>query len=118
MNPQDETFTPKFKPGDVVYSYELVWNGEKSARFVTCILYDREEIQLVFLNSSGVQYLFTGGRFALDMLFPEEKIFRTEKDARKAFYREQIRLLEEEQQNITEYIENIKHEMEKLDEKD
>lgn len=117
MNQQNETFTPKFKPGEKVYSYKVNWNDKHSARFATCFLIDREEIKLVLLTSSGIQYSFTNSVYPSD-LYPEEKIFRTEREARKAFYREQIRLLEEERQNITEYIENIKHEMEQLDEND
>ena len=41
----------------------------------------------------------------------------TEMEARKAFYMEKIRLLEKEQHDLAEYIEETKHEMEKLDEK-
>ena len=117
MNQQNETFTPKFKPGEKVYSYQVDWDRKFSARYAKCFLIDQEEITFALLTPSGIQYSFTNSVYPRD-LFPEDKIFRTERETRKAFYREQIRLLEEEQQNITEYIENIKHEMEKLDEKD
>lgn len=118
MNPQNQSFTPKFKPGEEVYSYRVDWDGKCSARYAKCFLLDREKIAYVLLTVSGIQYLFSSGVIYPSDLYPEEKIFRTEKEARKAFYREQIRLLEEERQNITEYIENIKHEMEQLDEND
>ena len=116
MKPQNESFTTKFKPGEEVYSYKVNWNDKHSARFATCFLIDREEIKFVLLTSSGFQYSFTNSVHPKD-LYPEEKIFRTEMEARKAFYMEKIRLLEKEQHDLAEYIEETKHEMEKLDEK-
>ena len=115
MKPQNESFTPKFKPGEEVYSYKVDWDGKSSARFAKCFLIDREKIIFVLLTSSGFQYTFTHGVYPSD-LYPEEKIFRTEREARKAFYVEKIRLLEKEQQNLAEYIEEAKHEMETLNE--
>lgn len=117
MKPQNESFTPKFKPGEEVYSYKVNWDGKFSARFAKCFLIDREKIIFVLLTSSGFQYTFTCGVYPSD-LYPEDKIFRTEKEARKAFYTEKIRLLEKEQQNLAECIEETKREMEKLDEHD
>ncbi|MBO4633254.1 MAG: hypothetical protein J5858_15150 [Lentisphaeria bacterium] len=118
MKPQNEYFTPKFKPGEEVYSYQVNWDSRyDSARFAKCFLIDREEIKFVLLTSSGFQYSFTNSVHPKD-LYPEEKIFRTEMEARKAFYMEKIRLLEKEQHDLAEYIEETKHEMEKLDEND
>ena len=116
MNPQIQSFTPKFKPGEKVYSYRVDWDGKCSARYAKCFLLDREKIAYVLLTVSGIHYLFSSGAIYPSDLYPEEKIFRTEIEARKAFYVEKIRLLEKELQNLAEYIEEAKHEMETLNE--
>lgn len=114
MKVQNEYFQPKFKPGEEVYSYKVDYDGKHSARYAKCFLIDREKIKLVLLTDSGIQYSFTNSVYPSD-LYPEAKIFLTEREARKAFYMEKIQLLEKELQDIKEYIEEIKHEMEKFE---